>query len=176
MWMKKNILIVAAVALGIAFFEVWSRAEPLHVHKGGAGRWGGGVAGVIPTPSFSPDPGHHLHLLPDEGHPQRLRGHVAPPPKGHCAKPTHAQPLLLPPGVGGLQVGRGGGTGAAARPGAKPPVCQLSLPLEPPPPPICVPKGAGGLGNKRKSLVRAVCMRGGWRGEESLGGDGVCPG
>ena len=42
MWMKKNILIVAAVALGIAFFEVWSRAEPLHVHKGGAGRWGGG--------------------------------------------------------------------------------------------------------------------------------------
>lgn len=110
------------------------------------------MAGVIPTPSFSTDPGHHLHLLPDEGHPQWLRGHVAPPPKGHCAKPTHAQPLLLPPGVGGLQVGRGGDGGCCSSWSKAPSVPIVTASGAPPPPSVCR-KGLGDWEIKEKAWL-----------------------
>lgn len=145
-WMKKNILIVAAVALGIAFFEVWSRAEPLHVHKGGLGR-----AGVIPTRSSSSDPGHHLHLLPDEGHPQWLRGHVAPSPRGAVPSPPTPCPLCSHPGGSRWEGEAGGLLVLEQSPQCVDCHCRWSPPSE-------CQKGLGDWEIKEKASLELVCI------------------
>lgn len=115
--------------------------------------------GITPLPPPFPDPGHHLRLLPDEEHPQRLRGHVAPgghrgPPSSHCPPP-----------------GGSGGCGGCSRSlalckllrGRAPPVPNPPWGSPPLDPSLCAGGGWGGwgcdpeFGNKKKSFCRAVC-------------------